>query len=375
MKYLICFILPGAMAIAGCGNGAQRSHDNDADAHAESEAESTTEHHEGEFEIHDRQAEELGIKVSEATASEFSVPLKVSGEVMYNPMTQGVISAPMSGRVSFDRGISEGVKVRKGARIGLISTAGMAGGDQLEGARIELEAAQKEVDRIASLRKDGIATVGEYNQALANLERARNNLSGGAGSVITAPVGGIVSSLAIGEGGYVNAGDAIGVVSGEGAMTLRVDVPSREAAAVTGVTTAKVKFPQMDDVVEAKAISGNSHASSSPGYISMYFQLPQLDNVVAGSYGEVYLPTSGSAKVIAVPLSAVTDRMGQKMVYVKEPGSGHYRRVPVRTGATDGEFVAVEGIDDGDLVVTEGVTFVRLAENAGALPPGHTHNH
>lgn len=203
----------------------------------------------------------------------------------------------------------------------------------------------------------------------------RETISGGAGSVITAPVSGVISSLAIGEGGYANAGDVIGVVSGDGAMTLRVDVPAREISAIQNVATAKVKFPQLDGIVEAKAISGKNNASSTPGYISLYFQLPDMDNIVAGSYGEVYLPTSGAGRTIAVPLSALTDRMGQKMVYVKEPGSEHYRRVPVKAGQSDGENVAVEGLHEGDLVVTEGVTFVRLAENAGVTPPGHTHNH
>lgn len=375
MKYQFFLILPLALSIAGCGRGGEHSHDMHEDEHSDGIEVADHEHGDGVIVIHDHQAEELGIKVNEAEMMDFSAPLKVSGEVIYNPSTQGVISAPMSGRVSFAKGISEGAKVSRGARLGAISTAGMAGGDQLKGARIEFEAAKKELERIETLRNDGIATVGEYNQAVANLERARNNLSGGAGSVITAPVSGVISSLAIGEGGYANAGDVIGVVSGDGAMTLRVDVPAREISAIQNVATAKVKFPQLDGIVEAKAISGKNNASSTPGYISLYFQLPDMDNIVAGSYGEVYLPTSGAGRTIAVPLSALTDRMGQKMVYVKEPGSEHYRRVPVKAGQSDGENVAVEGLHEGDLVVTEGVTFVRLAENAGVTPPGHTHNH
>jgi len=375
MKYLKIFMLPLVLGMAGCGNSGGQNHDIHDDEHSAEAEESGHEHNGGEIVIHDDQAEDLGIKVSEVEAVDFSAPLKVSGEVIYNPSTQGVISAPMAGRVSFGKGISEGSKVTKGSRIGVVTTAGMAGGDQLRSARIEFEAAQKEVDRLATLRKDGIATVGEYNAALANLERARNNLSGGAGNAVTAPVSGVISSLTVGEGGYVNAGDAIGVVSGDGAMTLRVDVPVRDAADVSGATTAKVKFPQIEDVVEAKAMSGKNNVSSAPGYISLYFGLPEMENIVPGSYGEVYIPTGGMQKVIAVPLSALTDRMGQKMVYVKERGSEHYLRVPVKVVATDGEYVAVEGLRDGDLVVTEGVTFVRLAENAGVTPPGHTHNH
>lgn len=375
MKYLSFFILSSAFVLAGCGKGDGHVQDVDGDGNADAATQTEAGRHDGEIEIHDHQAEELGIKVSEVTETDFSVPVTVSGEVMYNTANSGVISAPMSGRVTFDKGISAGVKVSKGARIGRISTAGMAGGDQLQAAKIEYEAAKKEVERLAPLRSDGIVTVGEYNQALANLERAKNNLSGGAGSVITAPMTGVISSVAAGEGGYVNAGDVIGEIVGEGGMTLRVDVPARESSGIADVKTAKVKFPHLDDVVEATAMSGKSSSSSAPGYMSLYFSLPAMDNVVAGSYAEVYLPTSDVRKVTAVPLSAVTDCMGQKMIYVKEPGSPHYRRVPVTAGTSDGQLVEVTGIQPGDSVVTEGVTFVRLAENAGVTPPGHSHNH
>ena len=326
--------------------------------------------------IHNHQAEELGIKVTEVAPKDFAVTIAASGEVVFNPSNQSVISAPMSGKVTYSKGISSGVKVVKGTRIGKITTEGMAGGDQLRAAQIEYDAAKKEVERLSPLREEGIITVGEYNAALANLERAKNSLSEGAGSVITAPMTGVITTLSVGEGGYANSGDIIGQVVGDGGMSLRVDVASREVAKLGKISTINVKFPQIEDMVEATALSGGvTSSASAPGYVSMFFQLPAMENVVAGSYAEVYLPTTTVKEVIAVPKSAISDRMGQKMVYVKEPNSDHYRRVPVEVGATDGELVEIIGIESGDSVVTEGVTFVRLAENAGVAVPGHTHNH
>lgn len=396
MKYISILVALAAVVLTGCGSNsshehgdhdheghnheqeqASGDHHHEADEHHHGEGESHAEGaHDGEIEIHDHQAEELGIKVTEVAPIDFAVTVTASGEVMYNPSNQGVISAPMSGKVTFDAGITSGTKVAKGGRIGKVTTVGMAGGDQLRAAQIEYDAAKKEVDRLAPLREEGIVTVGEYNAALAALERAKNNLSGGAGSVITAPMTGVIANLAVGEGGFVNSGDIIGQINGDGGMTLRVDVASRESAKLGNVKSVKVKFPQSDEIVEATAISGEATSSATaPGYVSLYFRLPAMANVVAGSYAEVYVPTTTVKQVIALPLAAITDRMGQKMVYVKEAGSEHYRRVPVTTGATDGELVEVSGIESGALVVTEGVTFVRLAENSGVAVPGHTHNH
>ena len=143
MKYLSFFILSSAFVLAGCGKGDGHGQDVDGDGNADAATQTEAGRHDGEIEIHDHQAEELGIKVSEVTETDFSVPVTVSGEVMYNTANSGVISAPMSGRVTFDKGISAGVKVSKGARIGRISTAGMAGGDHLQAAKIEYEAAKK----------------------------------------------------------------------------------------------------------------------------------------------------------------------------------------------------------------------------------------
>lgn len=392
MKYISIFVALIALVVSGCGSQSRHEHEDNHvhhnheghnhDHHHKVEQSTTIEHkeeeshHEGEIVIHNHQAEELGIKVTEVAPKDFAVTIAASGEVVFNPSNQSVISAPMSGKVTYSKGISSGVKVVKGTRIGKITTEGMAGGDQLRAAQIEYDAAKKEVERLSPLREEGIITVGEYNAALANLERAKNSLSEGAGSVITAPMTGVITTLSVGEGGYANSGDIIGQVVGDGGMSLRVDVASREVAKLGKVSTINVKFPQIEDMVEATALSGGvTSSASAPGYVSMFFQLPAMENVVAGSYAEVYLPTTTVKEVIAVPKSAISDRMGQKMVYVKEPNSDHYRRVPVEVGATDGELVEIIGIESGDSVVTEGVTFVRLAENAGVAVPGHTHNH
>lgn len=394
MKYISIFVALIALVVSGCGSQSRHEHEDNHvhhnhnheghnhDYHHKVEQSTTIEHkeeeshHEGEIVIHNHQAEELGIKVTEVAPKDFAVTIAASGEVVYNPSNQSVISAPMSGKVTYSKGISSGVKVVKGTRIGKITTEGMVGGDQLRAAQIEYDAAKKEVERLSPLREEGIITVGEYNAALANLERAKNSLSEGAGSVITAPMTGVITTLSVGEGGYANSGDIIGQVVGDGGMSLRVDVASREVAKLGKISTINVKFPQIEDMVEATALSGGvTSSASAPGYVSMFFQLPAMENVVAGSYAEVYLPTTTVKEVIAVPKSAISDRMGQKMVYVKEPNSDHYRRVPVEVGATDGELVEIIGIESGDSVVTEGVTFVRLAENAGVAVPGHTHNH
>lgn len=365
----ITAVLTAATLLCSCSNNAGSSHDNH-DNHAGNDT-----HAAGTIVIDNDKAAQLGIVTAEVRQHTVAIPLKLSGEVICNTSNRGTISAPMSGRISYDKGIAEGVSVARGARIGRISTDGMAGGDQLRAARIEYDAAKQEVDRLTPLVKDGLVTVGDYNRAVAEMERARNNMGSGSGSIITSPLSGVITSLTTAEGGYVNRGDAIATVSGNGAMTLRVDIPVNMISNISDAATIKVVFPQIEHPVEATAAKSAADASTIPGYVSRYYNLPAMEAILPGSFAEVYLPTSTAKEMITLPLPAIAEQMGQHIVYVKEKGHDHYRSVPVTLGASDGSNVEVTGVNAGDLVVTEGVTFVRLAENAGAVPPSHTHSH
>lgn len=385
MKYIILKVGVAACVaiLTGCGSGGSQV----ADTHANSvENEDVRHNHEGVIVMSRQQAEDLGVVVDVVKAEDFAMPVKLAGEVVYGSQGQGVIIAPTSGRVSYAKGITQGSRVKKGQKIATVSATGVSGGDQLRAARIEYEAAKKEVERLEPLLADGIVTKADYNQAVTNLERARNLLSGGAGNAVVAPVSGVISVLEIGGGDYVETGGRLGCIVGEDAMNMRVGVPVREVANILTGGVAKVKFSQSENLIEAVPVSGEKsgkgnsgigegYVSDTPGYVSMYFSLPETEGVVAGSYAEVYLPTKESVNGVVVPLTAVTDRMGKKMVYVKEPGTDHYRRVAVEIVASDGGYASVKGINEGDSIVTEGVTFVRLAETSGVTPPGHTHNH
>ena len=116
-------------------------------------------------------------------------------------------------------------------------------------------------------------------------------------------------------------------------------------------------------------------ATATGGYIPLYFTLRNDGTLVAGSYATVYLQSNSEREVLSVPVEAVTEQQGVKFVYLLEH-EGAYRKQPVVTGDTDGNRIEIRsGINTGDKVVTQGTTFVRLAETSGAVPEGHKHNH
>ena len=78
--------------------------------------------------------------------------------------------------------------------------------------------------------------------------------------------------------------------------------------------------------------------------------------------------------VISVPVSSLIEEQGVFSVFVKEDEEV-FRKQVVSVGSGDGSRVEVlEGLHEGDEVVTKGAYNVRFASASAAIP-GHTHNH
>ena len=56
--------------------------------------------------------------------------------------------------------------------------------------------------------------------------------------------------------------------------------------------------------------------------------------------------------------------------------AGHYQKLAVTLGESDGVRTEItHGLNEGVDVVTQGAMTVRLAENSGEIPHGHSHAH
>ena len=79
--------------------------------------------------------------------------------------------------------------------------------------------------------------------------------------------------------------------------------------------------------------------------------------------------------MISVAEDALSEQQGKYFLYLEEM-PGHYRKIPVTPGNTDGHRrQIISGLATGQKVVTKGMTYVKLAETSGVVPEGHSHNH
>lgn len=359
------------------------------DEHEEHEEHGGHEGHEGhdhghgdEIILEPERAKLMGVKTMTVSLQPFNNVIKVSGEIETSAQGSAVASAPTSGIVSYAPGIVPGKQVGAGTVIATVKASGISGGDPNALAKANVQAAQKEVERLKPLHDNGIVSTAEYNAAVAALNAAKAAYSPVAASGrIVAPVAGIITTLDVKEGQFVDAGAPVAAISGGGALTLRADLPQRYYNEMPSITGAKIKTPYNSEILDITAIGGSRVTSSLPpraggAYLPVYFSIPN-NNValVPGTAVEVFLQGAPREKVVTVPVSALSEQQGNYYVYIKVDDEG-YLKSPVTLGQSNGEAVEVlSGVHPGDVVVYECVTAVRLAEASGVIPEGHNHNH
>ncbi len=364
-------------------------HAHSADEHAHEAAASVHSHaHEGhthasdEIIVEHEIAERFGLKVDTVKAGDFVTTLRVSGSVANSGEADAVVSSPTAGIVHFVGGANPGMNVRRGSTIATVDAAGTSGGDTNKAAKASLDVAKAEYERIATLYKDQLATIGELNAALAAYRTAEAAYSPNASSgTATSPIAGVLTSLVVREGQYIAAGEVIATIAAEGNLTLRIDIPQKHYSTAASFKDAVLEFSYFEAPVSVSELGGKRlgtatiPSGTSSAYIPIYFSIPRGSGIVAGSTCTAYLIGAPRSGVVTLPVSALSEQQGQYFVYEQLDAEG-FAKIPVTIGASDGRRVEIlSGVHPGMSIVVEGTTTVRLAESGANIPEGHSHNH
>lgn len=355
-----------AMALAACSG--HKEHADHADHPAEADGHKE---HSDLIELSDHQAEQFGVAVDTIFPGEFATTIRCSGIIERSASDAATVSATTAGIVRYAPGFTRGASVSRGAAVGSVDASAVSGGDANRSALAALEAARAEVDRLQPLYDKRLATASEYNAAVAALRQAEAAYSPSAASgKIYAPIGGTVTDLLVADGAHVDVGTPLATISANGSLTLHAEVALADYPLLSSVTDARVGSLKLSEH------GGRPVGTSSEnGYGCIYFTFNNDGTVLPGSGSEVFLLGAPRQGVISVPLGAVVEQQGEHYVYLRH-SPGHYEKQPVTLGASDGERVEItSGLSGGEAVVTSGAMTVRLAENSGVIPEGHSHSH
>lgn len=367
----------------GLGHHDHRVHEekHDSETHHEDEHEGHEHGAGNEIVLAPEQAKQFNVQTETVTPGTFYNIIKATGQIMESPEGTATVVAPTAGTVNLASGIVPGVHVARAQIVANIKAGAVTGGDANAVALNAVKAAQREVDRLRPLHEKGVVSTADFNRALAALDAAKAAYSPSAASGrAVAPIAGTITNVLVGQGQFVEAGSAIATISANNNVVLQALVPQKYAASTSQLSGALIKTPYSKEIIDlsqygATRTAPGIAATAHPGYIPVYFTFANKGEVIPGTFVEVFLTGAPKENVITVPLSAISEQQGNYFVYIQVDEEG-YLKSPVTLGQNDGTRVEIlSGVHQGDKVVTQGVTAVKLAENSTVVPEGHSHNH
>lgn len=373
----LSLLIACAMVISGCNSHKHDDHNHhDHDAH---------DHSEDFIHFTPEQADAASVAVEIISPDTFRQVIKTSGMVLSSQGDETTISSTANGIVTFSKSsIVPGIAVQRGESLVTISSQSLPSGDPIARSKINYETALKEFERASNLVKDQIISEKEYEQTRLIYETAKMEYEAQAsnysanGVRVTSSLSGFIKNLFVNQGDYVSVGQPIATISQNKKLQLRAEVSEMYFGNITSINDANFKMAYDDNIYKLSELNGRlvSHGKTSDEesfFIPIIFEFDNIGNIIPGSFAEIFLLSTPRLNVISVPVSAITEEQSLHFVYIKLD-EVHYRKQEVDLGDSDGSRVEiVSGLNDGDMVVTNGVYQIKLAATPSVMPEGHVH--
>jgi len=203
-----------------------------------------------------------------------------------------------------------------------------------------------------------------YNQAVATRDAARSTLAQAKNQVgytdLKASEDGIVTTVSADVGQVVGAGTPVMTVAVDGEKEVLIAVPEMDIAEFKPGKTVKAGFWSDDALTLAgkvREVAGSADAQSRT--FAVRVALPNDPRVLLGMTANIEASVASRQQMVSIPLSALAEKDGQKIVWTVDRGSDTVHPRPVKVGDFTGDGVNVaEGLKQGDVVVAAGTQFM-----------------
>ncbi len=237
---------------------------------------------------------------------------------------------------------------------------------------------RQELDRATALRDSHKSQV---EAAEAHLDRAQRDLRR---SVLIAPFSGSISVRAIEPAMEVAGGQVVFEMdSAESGLRVEVQMPETLIESVRQGAEVGVGFPSLSDArfedSDRRYPGVVSEVGTRAGVGNAFPVRVDLDGqpsgVRPGMTAEVFfsIPRAGdeiaSRKGVMIPIAAALAQADDQFsVFVFDPETKTVHERPIRTGGIrDNDIAVLEGLSDGDVIATAGVSFLRDGQEVTLL--------
>lgn len=320
----------------------------------------------------------------------FGQVIKTTALVQAAQGNEMVVTAKSAGVLQFSgNNLLEGKEIKAGQVLFAISGNGLTENNisvKYAAAKSNYEKASADFERAKELAKDKIVSEKDLAAARNQYETTKavyDNLTKNAnenGQSVSSPLTGFIKQVFAKNGSFVEAGQAVLVVSQNKTLTLTADVPQRFASILGTIQSANIHNLADNTTSSLEELNGKvlsfGKATNSDNYlIPVTLQIDNKGSFVPGGFVEVYLKTVTNSKALTVPETALLEEQGNYFVWVQITPELFEKR-EVKIGGNDGlNFEITGGITPGDRIVTRGAMLIKLAQATGALDAhsGHVH--
>ncbi len=299
--------------------------------------------------------------------------LKFSGSL--DPEWQAEVAPKVDGRIEKVY-VKEGDKVKKGqvlAKLEQVDTDAellQARGDYMD-AETNLRKAERDLVRYEKLFTSGAVSeqaVDDYrfarDNAAAKLEAARGTLrakeSAFSGTNIVAPASGIVAKRYFQEGYYAKAGVPLFAIADISTLKTVINIPEGQIDGVAVGNEANIILPAFSNRKIVGKVTSIAPVADLPAHtFSTEISVDNPEGLLAGVFATVILNAEPRENVLTIPPRAIVMRDDQKTVYVVGEDGIVKRRV-LSVGYFNEELVEiVDGVKEGERIVTGGQNKLR----------------
>jgi RND family efflux transporter MFP subunit len=248
----------------------------------------------------------------------------------------------------------------------------------VKSAEASLEAADRQVETVdlAKKRTEQLFTKNfasksqldqatlTYDQAVATRDAARSTLAQAKNQVgytdLKAGEDGIVTAISADIGQVVGAGTPVMTVAVDGEKEVLIAGPEMDIAEFRPGKDVKAGFWSDDALTLAgkvREVAGSADPQSRT--FAVRVSLPNDPRVLLGMTANIEASVASRQQMVSIPLSALAEKDGQKIVWTVDRTSDTVHPRPVKVGdfTADGVNVA-DGLKQGDVVVAAGTQFM-----------------
>lgn len=378
---LALLTIPWLVFMVSCSDNQKGSHEhNDEDQYVEQSA----------GHDHEESHENENYIITSVTPSEFSFVYKTSGQILPGRKDEIQITTPVAGIISYtDNLLYAGTQVKKGQQLFTVKGNNITESNPevlYRETEAEYLAAKENFKRAENLIKDKLITGEHYLESKVAYEKARtayeniSNTITDDGNIIRSPAGGYINDLYITEGQMVKSGDRIATIIVEKSLVLKADVPPADLDILGKIKKANFSTgysPRIFSTGEmnGRIVSYGRSTGKNSYYIPLYFRIDFGNDLIPGTFAEVWLIGDVIHDAITVPNTALMEEYGKIYVFC-ELENGEFEKTYVMAGESDGKVTRImQGLEEGDRIVTENTYRIKLSMQETALPELSGHNH